>query len=101
MLLFDIFGIIAGILIAISYLPNAIKTIKTKTTKNLSFTQYMLFHCGCLLFVIYGISVLVFSGPTALGPYGIIICNGSVLVMNSFVIWRMFKEKNFYIKKNQ
>lgn len=99
MLIFDIFGIIAGILIAISYLPNAIKTIKTKTTKNLSFSQYVLFHCGCFLFVIYGISVLVFLGPNNLGPYGIIICNGSVLIMNSLVIWRMIKEKNFYVKK--
>ncbi len=94
-LTFQIFGILAGIIIAISYLPNAIKTIRTKTTKNLSFFQYLLFHIGCFLFVIYGVGVLIISGPTTLGAYGIIICNGSVLVMNSFVIWRMIKEKNF------
>ena len=85
-LTFEIFGILAGIIIAISYLPNAIKTVRTKTTKNLSFTQYTLFHIGCLLFVIYGVSLLIIKDPAMLGAYGIIICNGSVLIMNSFVI---------------
>lgn len=97
-LMFEIFGIVAGIFIAVSYMPNAIKTVKTKTTKGLSFLQYIFFHIGCLLFVIYGISLLVFLGPTSLGAYGLILCNGLVLIMNSFVIFHMIKEKNFSAK---
>lgn len=49
-----IIGMIAGILTSVSFIPQAFKTIKTKNTKGISFTTYILFTVGVILWVIYG-----------------------------------------------
>ncbi|MEO0526385.1 MAG: SemiSWEET transporter [Bacteroidota bacterium] len=50
-----IIGNIAASLTTISFLPQAIKTIKTKDTKNLSFPMYLLFVTGVSLWIVYGL----------------------------------------------
>ncbi|MEL6919261.1 MAG: SemiSWEET transporter, partial [Bacteroidota bacterium] len=50
-----IIGNIAASLTTISFLPQAIKTIKTKDTKNLSFPMYLLFVMGVSLWIVYGL----------------------------------------------
>ncbi|MDR0921582.1 MAG: SemiSWEET transporter [Lactobacillales bacterium] len=48
-------GIIAGICTSISFIPQALITIRTKETKNISFITYFLFTLGVLIWVIYGL----------------------------------------------
>jgi MtN3 and saliva related transmembrane protein len=49
-----IIGNIAAALTTISFLPQAIKTIKTKDTGGLSFPMYFLFVTGVSLWLVYG-----------------------------------------------
>ena len=50
-----IFGYIAAFCTAISFLPQAVKTIKTKGTNGLSLLTYLFLFFGSLSWFIYGI----------------------------------------------
>ncbi|MBI2044275.1 SemiSWEET transporter [Candidatus Pacearchaeota archaeon] len=52
-----ILGLIAAFLTTLSFVPQAIKTIRTKRTKDLSLMMYSLFTLGVFLWLIYGIMV--------------------------------------------
>ncbi len=48
-------GFVAAIFTTVSFLPQAIKVIKTKQTKDLSLGMYMAFTIGVSLWTVYGI----------------------------------------------
>lgn len=49
-----IIGLIAGGLTSISFIPQDVKTIRTKNTSSISIATYILFTIGVALWVIYG-----------------------------------------------
>ena len=56
-----IFGYIAAFCTAVSFLPQAVKTIKTKDTNGLSLLTYLFLFFGSLSWFIYGICLLYTS----------------------------------------
>lgn len=56
-----ILGIIAAILTTSSFIPQALKTIKTRDTSSMSFGMYTMFTLGVLFWVFYGLYVNDFS----------------------------------------
>lgn len=52
---FDVIGTIAAVCTTISFLPQAIKCIKTRDTKNISLWMYILFVFGTACWAAYGI----------------------------------------------
>ncbi|GIM30209.1 hypothetical protein CPJCM30710_28750 [Clostridium polyendosporum] len=56
-MLFKILCIIAAILTTSSFIPQAVKTIKTKDTSGISFGMYSMFTTGVLLWVSYGLFI--------------------------------------------
>ena len=50
-----IIGFVAAICTTISFLPQAVKVIKTKQTKDLSLVMYLTFTVGLFLWLVYGI----------------------------------------------
>ena len=52
---FEIIGLIAATLTTAAFVPQVIKAWKTKATKNLSLTMYLIFFTGVLLWLVYGI----------------------------------------------
>ncbi len=52
-----IIGLIAGACTTISLLPQVIKTIKTKETKDISMAMYIILITGMLLWIIYGVLI--------------------------------------------
>ncbi len=52
-----IIGLIAGTCTTISFLPQVIKTFKTKETKDISMSMYIVLATGILLWMIYGILI--------------------------------------------
>lgn len=54
----DAIGFAAAILTTISFVPQAIKTIKTKNTQGISLVMYLLFSIGVFCWLIYGIATL-------------------------------------------
>jgi MtN3 and saliva related transmembrane protein len=72
-------GLVAGILTTISFLPQAIKTWQTKSTKDISLSMFLTFCVGVILWVIYGfytknIPVFVANFATFLLAFSILVC---------------------------
>jgi MtN3 and saliva related transmembrane protein len=63
----DLLGYVAGILVVISLVPQVIRSWKTKSTKDISFSRYVIYIVGLILWI----------------TYAIITDNGPVAVMNS------------------
>ena len=59
----DLLGYLAGILVVISLLPQAIKSWKTKSTKDISLMRYVIYVTGLVLWIIY--AILIQNGPVA------------------------------------
>ena len=55
--LIEIFGLLGGGLIAVGFIPQAIKTIRTKDTSSLSLGMYILYNLGCVCWLIYGVLI--------------------------------------------
>ncbi|AEG01402.1 SemiSWEET transporter [Methylomonas methanica] len=51
----DLVGYLAAALTTVSFLPQAVLTLKTRDTDSLSLGMYSLFTSGVLLWLIYGI----------------------------------------------
>ena len=60
-------GLLAAFCTTISFLPQAIKTIRTKDTSAISLPMYVLFTGGTVLWLIYGI--LFKSTPVMIGNF--------------------------------
>jgi len=67
-----IIGLTAGILCTVSFLPQVIKAIRTKQTKDLSLITFSIFSLGVSLWFIYGF--LIRKTP-------IILANGVTLIL--------------------
>ncbi len=57
MTLINITGTIAAILTTVSFVPQALKTLKTKQTHDISLFMYVLFIAGVLMWLIYGLLI--------------------------------------------
>ena len=73
----EIIGYVAGTLTTVSFLPQAIKTLKTKDTESLSLSMYSIFTTGVLLWLIYGIH---------LDDAAIIYANAITLILASSIL---------------
>lgn len=51
----EVVGILAGVLTLLTYVPQSIKTIKTKKTRDLSLGTLLLLCASALLWVAYGL----------------------------------------------
>jgi len=57
----EIVGIIAGTLSCTTFLPQVIKTWKSKSTKDVSLTMFVIASVGTALWLVYGILIHSFS----------------------------------------
>ncbi|PIP75476.1 hypothetical protein COW86_03545 [Candidatus Kuenenbacteria bacterium CG22_combo_CG10-13_8_21_14_all_39_9] len=57
----DLLGYAAGILVVISLLPQAVKSWKIKSTRDISLSRYVIYVMGLILWVIY--AVIIQNGP--------------------------------------
>lgn len=54
-------GVVAGICTTFSFLPQALKALKTKETKSLSLSMYSILVVGVFLWFVYGLLIESFS----------------------------------------
>ncbi|KAA3615777.1 MAG: hypothetical protein D8M58_16430 [Calditrichaeota bacterium] len=80
-----ILGLVAAGLTTISFLPQAIKTIQTKNTNDLSLGMYSVLVSGVILWLIYGLII---------GNLPIIFSNGVTLIFTSTILFLIIKYKN-------
>ena len=60
MLYIELVGYFAGIMVAISLIPQVIKSWKTKSTKDISVMWTLIYLTGLILWIVYGIGILSF-----------------------------------------
>lgn len=53
----EIIGLVAGLLTTAAFIPQVIKTWRTKSAKDLSLIMFLLYCLGVLLWSIYGIMI--------------------------------------------
>lgn len=79
-----ILGLVAGILTTLAYLPQLIKIWKTKSTKDISLTTFIVFCIGTLLWLIYGL--IINSLP-------LIAANSVSLITTTMIVFFKLKYK--------
>lgn len=82
--LVTIIGFVAASLTTFAFLPQAIKTWKTKSTKDISLFMFSALNTGIFLWLIYGLM---------LNEYPIIFANLITLVFSLPILWLKIKYK--------
>jgi MtN3 and saliva related transmembrane protein len=78
----SLIGFLAGFLTTIAAIPQLVKTIRTKETKDISLLMYICLCTGILLWFIYGILIK---------DYPVILANGASLLFNLIVLFFKLK----------
>lgn len=73
----ELLGYIAGALTTVSFIPQVIKTWRTRSTADISLGMFALFCAGLVLWTLYGI---------ALGSWPIVIWNGITLLLAGTIL---------------
>ena len=73
----DLLGYFAGTLTTLAFLPQAIKAFRTRSTKDMSLTMWLLLCTGIFCWLVYGIQ---------LRAWPIIMTNGISFVLVSAVL---------------
>lgn len=74
---FEWVGYLAASLTTLSFLPQAIQTIKTRNTDSLSLGMYSMFTAGVLMWLIYGLMI---------SNYAIIVANAVTFVLAASIL---------------
>lgn len=82
--LVTIIGFVAASLTTFAFLPQAIKTWRTKSTKDISLFMFSALNAGIFLWLIYGLM---------LNEYPIIFANLITLVFSLPILWLKIKYK--------
>ena len=82
--LVTVIGLLAAFGTTVSFLPQAVETIRTKNTSGISLSMYAIFTAGTLLWLIYGI--MFPSLPVA-------IANAITLLFASIILGYKIKYK--------
>jgi MtN3 and saliva related transmembrane protein len=73
----DIFGYVAAVLTAISFIPQAVKVIRTGETKDLSLWMYAITTTSLAMWCAYGIWT---------GAIPVAVCNGVTVVFAAIIL---------------
>ena len=77
-----VLGYVAGTLTTIAFLPQAIQTWKTKSTKDISLGMFVSFCTGVFLWLIYGVLI---------NSYPVIIANVFTLSLAMIILFMKIK----------
>ena len=82
----EFFGYFAAILTTVAFLPQLIKTLKTKKAEDVSLITLIMFICGVGSWIIYGYKISSFP---------IVIANVITFILNFFIlISKIYYSKN-------
>ena len=73
----DLLGYVAAILTTVAFLPEVIKAFRTKSTKDMSLTMWLLLFIGIACWLVYGI---------LLGARPVIVANGVTLLLAGTIL---------------
>jgi MtN3 and saliva related transmembrane protein len=77
-------GLLAGTLTTLSFLPQVVKTWRTRSTHDISLWMFSLFNAGLALWLVYGIRI---------GSTPIIVANSVTLVLALTILYFKLRYK--------
>ncbi len=78
----EIFGYCAAVLTTLAFLPQLIKTWRTKSAEDVSYFMLSLFLAGVLCWILYGLNIRSFP---------IVIANSITFILNVFILFLKIK----------
>jgi len=72
-----VIGLLAAVCTTIAFLPQAVKSLKTKQTKDISLPMYIIFTAGVLLWLVYGIII---------SDIPLILANGITFILAGMIL---------------
>jgi MtN3 and saliva related transmembrane protein len=81
----EIIGLVAGLLTTVAFVPQVIKTWKSKSARDLSLVMFSLFCLGVFLWTIYGIMI---------NQLPVILWNIITLILASVILFFKIKFKD-------
>lgn len=78
----ELIGLAAAALTTGSFLPQAVKTARTRDTRSISLGMYMMMTIGVALWLGYGVAV---------GSLSLILANGFTLVQSALILVLKFR----------
>ncbi len=80
----EILGYVAGICTAIVFLPQSIRTLKTKDVKGLALSTYVIYNIGMLSWILYGVY---------LHSIQMILFNSISFIFSSIILYMIITQK--------
>ena len=78
----DLLGYAAGILVVASLLPQVLRSWKTKSTKDISLSRYLIYIAGLVLWIAY--ALIIGNGP-------VVLMNAIGLILALCILWLKLK----------
>ena len=73
----ELLGLVAALLTTLSFLPQALLTLRTRDVSGISLTMYSAFTLGVGLWLVYGLT---------LGAWPVILANGMTLLLAASIL---------------
>jgi len=70
-------GVVAGVLTTISFVPQVLRTHRTRSARDLSAPMLVLFNAGILMWLAYGLLI---------GSSGLILANGATMALSAYIL---------------
>jgi MtN3 and saliva related transmembrane protein len=80
----EFIGFIAAILTTVAFIPQVYKVWQTKSVSGMSLTMYLIFFCGVLLWLVYGL--IINSLPMIIG-------NAVTIVLTLIILYFLLRSK--------
>lgn len=80
----ELIGFIAAILTTVAFIPQVYKVWQTKSVSGMSLTMYLIFFCGVLLWLVYGL--IINSLPMIIG-------NTVTIVLTLIILYFLLRSK--------
>ena len=77
-------GTFAAVLTTAAFVPQVVRTVRTRDTRGISLWMYLMFCCGVALWAVYG---------AMLGSWPIIVANGITLLLGLVVLCYKLRER--------
>ncbi len=80
----NLLGLVAGTLTTIAFVPQVVKTWRTRSTRDISLGMFSLFTTGVVLWLVYGIVI---------GSWPVILANGATLALSITLLTLKLRHK--------
>ena len=70
-------GVIAGMLTTVAFVPQVLRTHRTRSARDLSMPMLLLFNAGVALWLAYGLLI---------GSQGLILANAATITLSAYIL---------------